>query len=98
MTATEITCAVNVTPKSGKDEVLGLATSDDGSQEIKVRVTAAPENGKANKAVCKLIASSLGIAKSSVSVKRGDTSHHKLLALACEPRVYEAWVDGLPRL
>ena len=98
MAAAEITCAVNVTPKSGKDEVLGLVTGDDGAQEVKVRVTAAPENGKANKAVCKLIASSLGIAKSAVSVKRGDTSHHKLLALLCEARVYEAWFAQLPRI
>ncbi|MBQ9002503.1 MAG: DUF167 domain-containing protein [Eggerthellaceae bacterium] len=59
--AAEITCAVNVTPKAGTDEVRGLVTGDDGAQEVKVRVTAAPENGKANKAVCKLIASSLGI-------------------------------------
>ncbi len=93
-----ITCAVHVTPKSGKDQVVGISTADDGTREVRVRVTAPPDNGKANKAVCKLVASSLGIAKSCVSIKRGETSHHKLLQIDCHPQAYGEWLAGLPEL
>ena len=91
-----ITCAVHVTPKSGKDQVVGVSTAADGTREVRVRVTAPPDNGKANKAVCKLLASSLGIAKGCVSIKRGGTSHHKLLQVECHPQTFDGWLAALP--
>jgi uncharacterized protein len=69
-----LSLAVHATPKSGRDEVVGWRGS-----ELSVRVTAAPEGGKANAAVCKVIASALGVSKSSVRVVRGDVSRHKIL-------------------
>jgi len=66
--------AVHVTPKSGRDEVVGWRGT-----ELAVRVTAPPEGGKATAAVCKVIASSLRIAKTKVQVVRGDTARHKVL-------------------
>ena len=93
-----VTCAVHVTPKSGKDQVVGVSTADDGTCEVRLRVTAPPDNGKANKAVCKLVASSLGVAKGSVTIKRGETSHHKLLQIACDPQTYERWFETLPQV
>jgi len=70
------TIAVHATPKSGRDEVVGWRGS-----ELAVRVTAAPEGGKANTAVCKVIAAALGVPKSSVRVIRGDTARHKVLEI-----------------
>lgn len=70
------TLAVHVTPKSGRDEVAGWRGS-----ELAVRVTAAPEGGKANAAVCKLVASALHVPKTSVRVVRGDTARHKVLEI-----------------
>lgn len=61
-------------PKSSKDEVVGWREG-----ELVVRVTAAPEAGKANTAVCRVVAKALGVPKSSVSVFRGTTSRHKVL-------------------
>lgn len=92
------TLACKVTPKSGKDQVTGCLTSDDGSVEACVRVTAPPDKGKANKAVAKLLAKELGVPKSSVQVARGETSHHKLFALDCEQDHVDAWLASLPRL
>jgi len=68
------TLPVHVTPKAGRDELAGWRGS-----ELAVRVTVAPDAGKANAAVCKLIAEALGVPKSSVRVARGQTSRHKLL-------------------
>ncbi len=66
--------AVRVTPRSGRDELAGWAGG-----ELIVRVTAAPESGKANAAVCVVLARALGVPKSSVRVVRGPGSRHKLL-------------------
>ena len=89
------TLAVKVTPKSGKDQVTGTQETD-GNLEVCVRVTAPPDKGKANAAVCKLIAKALGLPKSAVAVKRGDTSHHKLLEIDCAQDTVDAWTAGLP--
>lgn len=68
--------AVHVTPKAGRDEVAGWRGS-----ELSVRVTTAPEAGKANAAVCKVVAGALGVPKTSVRVVRGETSRHKTLEI-----------------
>lgn len=71
------TLRVRVTPRSGKNELSGVR--DDGV--LLVRVTAPPEDGKANDALCKLLASELGVPKSSVSVTRGHTGREKTVSI-----------------
>lgn len=66
--------AVHVTPKSARNEVVGWKGA-----ELAVRVTSAPEGGKANAAVCRLLADALGVTKTSVRVIRGDASRHKMV-------------------
>lgn len=68
--------AAHVTPKSPRDEVRGWRGT-----ELDVRVSAPPESGKANEAVCALIATALGVPKSAVDVIRGQGAHHKKLAI-----------------
>jgi uncharacterized protein YggU (UPF0235/DUF167 family) len=43
------------------------------------RVTAPPDDGKANAAVCRLVASALGVPKSAVTVVRGHSARVKTL-------------------
>ncbi|MDR3685685.1 MAG: DUF167 domain-containing protein [Coriobacteriia bacterium] len=69
--------AVHVTPRAGRDEVVGWRGS-----ELSVRVTSAPEGGKANAAVVKVIASAMAVPKTSVSVVRGEAARHKVLDIA----------------
>jgi len=64
--------AIHVTPKSGRDQVAGWRGG-----ELSVRVTVAPEGGKANAAACEVLAKALGVPKSAVRVVRGDTARHK---------------------
>lgn len=66
-----------MTPKAGRDEVVGWR-----GEELLVRVTVAPEGGKANAAVCAVVASALGVPKSAVTVVRGATSRHKAIEVA----------------
>lgn len=65
-----------VTPNAGRDEI----TLDEGV--IKIRVTASPENGKANDAVRKLLAKSLGIAKTKLHLASGQASRDKTFIIA----------------
>lgn len=72
--------AVRVTPKASAARIV-VEDGDEGAR-VRVYVTTAPEDGKANAAVEALVARSLGIPKSSVSVVRGATSREKLLRIA----------------
>ena len=66
---------VRVIPKAKQNQAEKTA---DG---FRVRVTAAPADGKANMAVIKLLADHLGVAKSRLRVVKGATSRDKLLEL-----------------
>jgi uncharacterized protein (TIGR00251 family) len=73
LTVTEegVRLPVLVEPGAGRDRVYG---EHDG--RLKLSVTAAPERGKANKAVCKFLAAELGVSKSQVRILSG---HHSKL-------------------
>lgn len=89
---------VHVTPRSGRDEVSGVRLGRGEFDEVWVRVTAPPEGGKANKAVCKAIASSLGIPKTTVSVEGGQSSRHKRVSVRAGKEAVDEWMAGLARL
>ncbi len=65
---------VRLRPRGGRNELIGMR---DGV--LQARVTAPPLDGKANRALCRLIAKRLGVAPSRVSVARGEKSRDKLV-------------------
>ena len=67
--------AVRVTPKASRNAVEQTA---DG---LRALVTAVPEDGKANKAVIKLLAHGLGVAKSRLTLVRGASSRDKVFRI-----------------
>ncbi len=73
---------VRLTPRSSADTVEGIATSADGSSHLKARVRAVPEDGAANAALEKLIATWLGRPKRDVTVTAGATSRLKTLRIS----------------
>lgn len=77
--------AVRLTPKGRRDAIEGIAATADGGAEIKASVTAVPEDGKANRALVKLLSKSWGIPKSDIAIVSGATDRHKVLSLACDP-------------
>lgn len=68
--------AIHVTPKAGRDEVAGWRGG-----ELSVRVTAPPEDGKANAAARAVLASALGVPRSGVRVVRGEAARHKQIEI-----------------
>ncbi len=67
---------VTVRARARRNEVRRKAGS-----ELMVRTTAAPEKGKANRAVCALIAHDFGIAKNRVHIVCGKGSPKKIIAV-----------------
>jgi len=63
---------VRVQARASRDEVLGVT---DG--RLRIRTTAAPADGKANKAVIRLLARYLGVAPSRITQTRGLTHRNK---------------------
>jgi len=68
---------VRLTPKGGADRIDGVAPLADGSRVLAARVRAAPEKGAANKALEKLIAGGLGVARATVTVASGHKARLK---------------------
>jgi uncharacterized protein (TIGR00251 family) len=71
-----ITLKVRLTPKSSRDEVVGVEAFGEEAV-LKARVRALPEEGQANRALVRLIAHWLRVPPSSVSVAQGGKSRLK---------------------
>lgn len=67
---------VRLRPRGKSDELLGM---EDGV--LRARVSAPPVDGKANKALCRLIAKRVGVPPSRVSVVRGEKSRDKVVRI-----------------
>jgi uncharacterized protein (TIGR00251 family) len=66
--------AIRVHPRSHRTELAGYR---DGI--LQVRVTAPATEGKANKAVCRLLAKELGVPPSNVTIVHGERSRTKMI-------------------
>jgi uncharacterized protein len=66
--------SVRVTTRASRDEVVGWR--DD---VLIVKLTAPPVDGRANAALCRLIARRAGVAPSRVAVVRGERSRDKVV-------------------
>jgi uncharacterized protein (TIGR00251 family) len=64
---------VRVQPRASRDEVVGWQGA-----ALRVRVTAAPADGRANRAVAALLADAFGVPLSTVQLVRGHASRDKL--------------------
>jgi uncharacterized protein len=72
MESCEIT--VRLTPRAGREGITG-----EHGGVVLVRVTAPPVDGRANEALCRLIAKRAGVGVRSVTVIRGERSREKLV-------------------
>lgn len=68
--------AVKAVPGARRDEVVGRL-----GERLKVRVSAPAEDGRANAAICALLARELGVPARAVSVVRGASSPEKTVRI-----------------
>jgi len=65
---------VRLQPRARRTEVVG-----ERAGAIVIRVTAPPVDGKANEALCRLVARRAGVPRGAVEIARGDTARDKLV-------------------
>lgn len=68
---------VKVIPRSSRNEIAGV--QEDGT--IRIRLTAAPVEGQANKALVEFLAEILDIAKSKIEIIGGLSGRNKLITI-----------------
>ncbi len=83
------------TPGAAKNDIAGPWAGSDGETRLSIRVTAAPDKGKANAAILKLLAKRLGVPKSSLSIASGETSRLKTIVIDGEQAVITAALEML---
>ncbi|HET8586475.1 MAG TPA: DUF167 domain-containing protein [Candidatus Limnocylindria bacterium] len=69
--------SVRMQPRARTNEVVGWRKG-----VLVVRVTAPPVDGRANEALCELLADRLGVAKRDVTLIAGATSRDKVVEIA----------------
>jgi uncharacterized protein (TIGR00251 family) len=79
--ASGVTVMVKVKPRSRRPGLHGIQESAAGPR-LQVAVTEAAEDGKANRAVCALVARALDRPLASVRIVSGATNREKLLSVA----------------
>lgn len=64
---------LKISPNSSKNEIIKSET------EVKIKLTAQPIEGKANKCLVEFLSKHLKIAKSNIEILRGETGREKTL-------------------
>lgn len=86
---------MRLTPKSSADTVEGPAEGPEARLYLKVRVRAVPEDGRANRALEKLLAKWLGVAPRDVSVVSGTTSRLKTVLVSGDAEALTAKLNDM---
>lgn len=73
--------AVHATPRAASNTIEGIEQDAASRLWLRVRVTAAPEDGKANKAIIKILAKKWKIAPSCFTVISGDSARYKRIRI-----------------
>lgn len=77
--------ALRVTPNAGADRIEGAERRADGSVVLRVRVRAVADGGRANAAVISLLAGTLGIPRSAIAIRSGQTARLKTVQATGDP-------------
>jgi len=86
--------AVRLTPGAGRGEIGGLVRHGDKTV-LAVRVTAAPEKGRANAALIALLARRLSLPKSSLSLAGGGRTRDKRIVIGGDADAVRARIAAL---
>jgi uncharacterized protein (TIGR00251 family) len=83
---------VRLTPKSSVERIDGWDVDDKGRRFLKIRVHAAPIEGRANEALIAFLAKTLKLPRSRFTLVTGDTARLKQIEIE---GLEEAELDGL---
>ena len=89
---------LGVTPNAGADRIEGVETRDDGSAVLRLRVAAVPDKGRANASAIALLARTLGVPKTAITLTAGETARLKTVVISGEAEALAARLDALSGL
>jgi uncharacterized protein YggU (UPF0235/DUF167 family) len=95
ITSDGILLTVRLTPKGGRDAVEGVESMADGRTVVKARVRAAASEGEANAALTNLIARTLAVPPSRITLVAGATARIKRLRIVGDARTMAAALDKI---
>ena len=85
---------VHARPGARHDAIEGLRAEADGLVALRVSVRAAPEDGKANAAIARLLAATWQVPKTRLRLTAGATDRRKFFVLEGDPAVLAARLQG----
>ena len=99
LTGDGVRVRLRVQPRARRIKVDGQIVEADGGVALKVAVTEAPEDGRANAAVIALLAKALDLPKSAFAVVSGAADRRKIIHLQGDParlmQALERWLEEL---
>lgn len=72
-----VVLTVKVKPGTSKTRAMKVVDIGDGRKALEIAVSAPPEDGKANKAVCDVLSKTLGVSRAALTIKAGQTGRVK---------------------
>ena len=80
---------VRVQPRGSRSEILGLVGG-----RLKIKTTAPPTDGRANKDVIKQLAKAFKVPPSRVTLKSGASARNKIFVVD-RPDIFPDWVEDI---
>ncbi len=74
--------AIRITPRARRNALDGVVRKPDGRTALHLRVAAAPVEGAANAALIAFLADALGLRKSDIRIRSGETARLKVVVIA----------------
>jgi uncharacterized protein YggU (UPF0235/DUF167 family) len=90
-----VVVACRLTPKGGRDAIEGVASLSDGTRVMLARVRQPPEDGRANDALCALLAKALDTPACRVRLTGGAKSRLKQVMVTGDPAALVARLRAL---
>jgi len=87
-----IRLSVRLTPRGGRDRLENVVEIG-GRAVLRARVASPPAEGAANAALVRLVAKTLGLAPSAVTIAAGQSARVKTLVIAGDPEMLAARLD-----
>lgn len=81
---------LHVVPNAAQTQAVGLH-GEAGRQALRLRLNAPPVDGKANQALVKWLAGSLGVPQQAVTLVRGETARRKQLRVSAAAAGRASW-------
>lgn len=90
--------AVRVTPRAPANRLQGVVDMSGRGRRLKAQVTAAPEAGKANAALIRLLAKTFKCPKTALEIISGTSDRNKVVAISGDPDILERTIKSALRL